>query len=453
MNSVKPLVAANPASFMVSTSNEKAPAGFGQLLAQLAGSTSSEDSADEQTGIETLLKKLKALLEEAGVQMETVSLTGTSLDEGSTLSELGWNWEDSPTKQKQGLIELEALLVPVMEKHESLAEPVEEMLNLLNQQISQEGQKHASQAVAQLVMTSAGSALPAQQENHLHNLWQQFQQLTLPLTAEGAQQSPVMDQSSLLKLKQVLHDIHSLLKHHPVQGKQVLESLMNAGKESQKQTFQSLFQSYQNRVSIPHGYKQQAPVRAEDVAKWIAQTVEKTAKTGETVTAKSISPHQPMPMSKVEQFVIHINQTESNQNQQKQLIQEFERVLKNSRLFMNKAGGSEIHLKLRPAHLGDIQIKMVQMNGEMTARILVSSQAAKDMIETNMNQIRHLFSPQQVVVERQENTTWLQQQDPSMKKEQQDGEQKRDNDQRDEQNERSEEEDVSFRELLMNEEV
>ena len=41
----------------------------------------------------------------------------------------------------------------------------------------------------------------------------------------------------------------------------------------------------------------------------------------------------------------------------------------------------------------------------MTVKITVMSQVAKEMVDKNLHQLRHLFSPHQVVVERQMEAT------------------------------------------------
>src|SRR5699024_4075522 len=44
----------------------------------------------------------------------------------------------------------------------------------------------------------------------------------------------------------------------------------------------------------------------------------------------------------------------------------------------------------------------IEMNGEMTVKITVSSQATKKMLEANIHQLKNMFSPHQVVIEKQE---------------------------------------------------
>ncbi|GAA0495620.1 hypothetical protein GCM10008986_22980 [Salinibacillus aidingensis] len=122
-----------------------------------------------------------------------------------------------------------------------------------------------------------------------------------------------------------------------------------------------------------------------------------TIKTGTAVSVDS------MPMSKVEQFTIYLQRNGGNQaatNNSHDFMEQFQKIIKSSRFIQNE-GSSQLTLKLKPAHLGDMVVKFTQINGEMAVRIAVSSQAAKEMLESNINQLRHMFQPNQVVIDKQ----------------------------------------------------
>ncbi len=129
-------------------------------------------------------------------------------------------------------------------------------------------------------------------------------------------------------------------------------------------------------------------------------------------------------------------------------------MIKSSRLFQNGNGQSEMNIRLKPQHLGDMNIKILQMNGEMTVKITVTTQAAKDILENNVNQLRHMFSPQQVVVDKSDIASGEQffsqeEKEAGGFKDQQPSQSEDDHDAEDS----SEEETVSFKELLVNEQV
>ncbi|MFG6118256.1 MULTISPECIES: flagellar hook-length control protein FliK [Thalassobacillus] len=156
---------------------------------------------------------------------------------------------------------------------------------------------------------------------------------------------------------------------------------------------------YQSRTSMPNAaYHSQSQVTAKDMSKWLKQAINK-------YNLNELSGTQPGsvsagPLSKVEQFMIRLDQNQSSEGVQKQLMHAFERAIKSSNLQHLKSGAMEMQLKLKPGNLGDVVVKMTQLNGEMAVKILVTSQSAKEMLEGNIQQLRHMFSPQQVVIEK-----------------------------------------------------
>src|SRR5690606_10263975 len=102
---------------------------------------------------------------------------------------------------------------------------------------------------------------------------------------------------------------------------------------------------------------------------------------------------------------------------------------------------------------GEMRIRLVQMNGEMTVKFIVSSQAVKDLLETNMNQLRNMFLPHQVTIEKQELSSqsgaFMQRQEND--NHWQDEHREQDNQQNNEDNTSSNEDsEITFSELLMN---
>jgi flagellar hook-length control protein FliK len=109
---------------------------------------------------------------------------------------------------------------------------------------------------------------------------------------------------------------------------------------------------------------------------------------------------------------------------------------------------------LRPDNLGEMMVRFTQINGEMTVKILVTSQAAKEMLESNIHQLKNMFSPHQVAIEKQEaiiqSASAQKEQDSEQLKDQaeQQSESNQSNQQESQSNENSFER--QFEELLMN---
>lgn len=147
-------------------------------------------------------------------------------------------------------------------------------------------------------------------------------------------------------------------------------------------------------------YKQDANVSKQDVRNWLQQAVD-NQKQSLSDSNFSISHERQTPISKIEQYVIHLENSGKVERVGTNLIDKFADVIRNSQ-FLNRSGKMELNLILKPAHLGHVTVKMTQVDGEMMVKMLVSSQAAKDMLEQNMHQLRHLFQPHQISVERNE---------------------------------------------------
>jgi flagellar hook-length control protein FliK len=47
-------------------------------------------------------------------------------------------------------------------------------------------------------------------------------------------------------------------------------------------------------------------------------------------------------------------------------------------------------------------VQLTKVDGEMLVKITATTQAAKEALESNVRQLRHMFSPQQVVIEKQD---------------------------------------------------
>ncbi|KGX93326.1 hypothetical protein N781_12200 [Pontibacillus halophilus JSM 076056 = DSM 19796] len=168
-----------------------------------------------------------------------------------------------------------------------------------------------------------------------------------------------------------------------------------------------------SKETMSKGYVTESVVTGKDIGKWMKAVLQQ-----ETTSATQLSWSQQgqatsaaMPMSQVEQFVLHTNspnqagQAPSNS----QLFEKFQQLISSSQFTKGLHGGKELSIVLRPDHLGSMNVKLTQMNGEMMVKILVTSQASKEMLEGNIQQLRHLFSPNQVVIEKQDVLNFSQQ--------------------------------------------
>ncbi|WP_026674279.1 flagellar hook-length control protein FliK [Alkalihalobacterium bogoriense] len=106
------------------------------------------------------------------------------------------------------------------------------------------------------------------------------------------------------------------------------------------------------------------------------------------------------PMDRVQQFVIHVGESQTKQAQQQQFMRQFQELLGNSNVRLLNGGTTQLTLKLNPAHLGRLDIQLLQQNGVITAKIMATTTAAKELIESQLHQLRQSFGLQQLQVEK-----------------------------------------------------
>lgn len=236
----------------------------------------------------------------------------------------------------------------------------------------------------------------------------------------------------------------------------VLSSTVDVETKEEK-IWKTLIQTFDKREGLAGKlqYNTEAKVSTVDVTKWIQNALDNPVQV-DRIQGQHVASAPSMPMSKVEQFIIHLNQSQNTQSADQQLIEQFQKVMKSSRFIAKPNGVSQLSIALRPHHLGEIMVRLTQIDGEMAVKIIVSSQAAENMLKSNLHQLKSMFSPQQVLIERQETTF---QQDPDVQKEQ-NGEQNKEQEEHQPQHSNRQQESntdddfaAQFHELLMNEEV
>ncbi|MGM7701174.1 flagellar hook-length control protein FliK [Pseudalkalibacillus sp. Hm43] len=100
-------------------------------------------------------------------------------------------------------------------------------------------------------------------------------------------------------------------------------------------------------------------------------------------------------MSKVEQYVLHAPQ---EQESPARFLNEMAKMMNRGRLMSLPNGNTQLSIKLFPENLGALDIQIVQRNGEIAAKIIASTAQAKELIETNLNQLRHVLQGQNITV-------------------------------------------------------
>ncbi|WP_438317607.1 flagellar hook-length control protein FliK [Sporosarcina sp. FA9] len=89
------------------------------------------------------------------------------------------------------------------------------------------------------------------------------------------------------------------------------------------------------------------------------------------------------------------------------LLKEMQNLFKRSN-FGQAGGTNRLLVKLYPEHLGQVRIELIQTNGVMTARILASTALGKEMLDSQLHQLRASFQQQNLQVDRIDITQTLQ---------------------------------------------
>lgn len=286
----------------------------------------------------------------------------------------------------------------------------------------------------------------------LMNIYREVHHVLTQLKTE-----PANRQKAAPALLQLLQDwVKAAGSHMETRGMgQTLDS-MKQGEAKEQMIWKDLLHAYEKRHQLASNqqYSANAHVTTTDIARWLERAMEKIPLQDQLTVQRTDSPVT-MPISRMEQVVIQLNQGQHLNAQGKQLIDQLQSMMKSGHFFTFPNKGNQITLSLRPENLGDMMIRFTQVNGEMTVKIMVTTQSAKEMLETNMHQLRNMFSPQQVVVEKQD--TFIQQSqetEKNMKDDQQDEKQQEFNDSSEEERGESEDDfDTRLQTLLMDEEV
>lgn len=158
-------------------------------------------------------------------------------------------------------------------------------------------------------------------------------------------------------------------------------------------------------------------------------------------------------MTKVE----HLTLMQSNQGKMvstEQLIEQFESILAKSQL--TKTGGVQrMFLRLNPENLGSLRIELIQKDSQLTARILTSTGAAKEMLDSQVNGLKQALHSQNIQVERIEISQQLSQQERMPQRDAQQQQQGQNQPDRQKQQAGRDEESAgeSFEEILLNTEA
>ncbi len=187
----------------------------------------------------------------------------------------------------------------------------------------------------------------------------------------------------------------------PNDVKQTLSSKLLT--EENQNLLKEMMTKFQSRMALSEkGYVTHSKVTTDDISKWLSQALERQSGKSQPTFGEAFATSkgsQPL-----EQLTIHLSQSASSNQQtlNQELVEQFEAVLQKMQVGKNLLGQQQIKLQLNPNNLGQITVEMMEIDGEMFVKLIASSDMAKEALEANMKELRHMFSPHQVIVEQEE---------------------------------------------------
>lgn len=122
----------------------------------------------------------------------------------------------------------------------------------------------------------------------------------------------------------------------------------------------------------------------------------------ESVQGKQLDMNQSQPhhfqISKLEQFVLTIEKS-GQPVKQEQFIKAFENILSKAN-FTNGNGMQKLFIKLNPEHLGSLRIEIIQKDSVLIAKIMATTANAKDLLESQIQGLKHAFNGQNLQIEK-----------------------------------------------------
>ncbi|WP_335870718.1 flagellar hook-length control protein FliK [Bacillus sp. 2205SS5-2] len=106
----------------------------------------------------------------------------------------------------------------------------------------------------------------------------------------------------------------------------------------------------------------------------------------------------PASLSKLESFSLHLKNVDAGPTYET-FVKEFSSILSRAQ-FGKMPNMNKLLIKLYPEELGSLRIELLQKDGMITARILTSSGAARDLIDSQLHALKQSFQQQNLSVEK-----------------------------------------------------
>ena len=204
----------------------------------------------------------------------------------------------------------------------------------------------------------------------------------------------------LLPLLQQWSSMNNQLSHD--QLRQLVAEQLDAEDLEVLEKVQKLYES-RTHFQSKNMYGNNATVSRSDVAQWLTAALnEPTSAEPQSRVIPTLNNEQLVTprMSILNQQAIYNNSMESVQRVEAEITQRIVTQIQQNMLLQANAPQQSLSIRLAPEHLGTLNIQFTQVNGEMIVRIMTNSLATKEVLEANLQQLKHAFSPHQVQIVR-----------------------------------------------------
>ncbi|MFJ8234358.1 flagellar hook-length control protein FliK [Ureibacillus sp. NPDC094379] len=397
---------------------------FNKLVASNETTNSTETTSPSPQEVD--VKQLGEVLETESVE-ELLDLLGISHDEGLLMIQVG---EEGQAVAIDEMMNLDDLLAVFNMDPKQLMETLQQMIG----------------SEQQPVVTDIWSLIGLVNEEAPNII----SQLTTALQGEhNVTPKEAKQFLEFLKLAQVVGKNTDLLGDQPLQLaqlKDLFQSLVTEVKTTQmmqsNQKMQSTHTSQTAEKVAIQGFQQvvqQVVKRTETSTESVSDSVNQSTTTTTATTTKTIT--------------ISLPTTEKSVASEA-LVKEIQSLLNRSQIAKSQ-GTMRLLLKLNPENLGSIRIELLQKDGVLSARLLASTSTGKELLDSQLNQLKSAFAQANIQMDRIDIAQSLQETDHNFRDQNMFGNLFKQQQQQEdtERNEKDDEEAISFSEFLKNEEV
>jgi flagellar hook-length control protein FliK len=98
--------------------------------------------------------------------------------------------------------------------------------------------------------------------------------------------------------------------------------------------------------------------------------------------------------------VIPMEKQRTESTTQQEFTNQLLNAFKTSKFAQLPNEANRLIIKLNPEHLGSLTVRLVQKNGEMIARIITSTESAKELLDHSVHQLKQALPSIQIEIER-----------------------------------------------------